>query len=141
MELFELESLFDFGKYKNRKLIDVAIENAMYIEWCIINVKGFKISNESVIEIKKIYPKFLVDEEAIMILKKKQRSYDEHYSNLSSGSHWDGENWESSLDTDQQSEEWGDNYDDCSYGSKWDNENYNDSLDTDQQSPEWWDSL
>ena len=124
MELFELESHFDFGKYKNRKLIDVAIENAMYIEWCIINVKGFKISNESVIEIKKIYPKFLVDEKAVIILKNKQRSYEE-YLEIESKRNYD----------------YDDNFDNNSSSSNWDNEYYNDSLDTDQQSPEWWDSL
>ncbi|PZX91841.1 hypothetical protein DOS84_18735 [Flavobacterium aquariorum] len=124
MELFETESHFEFGKYKYRKLIDVANENAMYIQWCIVNLKGFVISNEAVTEIKKIYPKFLVDEEAVIILKNKQRNYEE-YLEIESKRNYDDD----------------DNFDNNSSSSNWDNEYYNDSLDTDQQSPEWWDSL
>lgn len=124
MELFEPESYFEFGKYKYRKLIDVANENAMYIQWCIVNLKGFVISNEAVTEIKKISPKFLVDEEAVIILKNKQRNYEE-YLEIESKRNYD----------------YDDNFDNNSSSSNWDNEYYNDSLDTDQQSPEWWDSL
>ncbi len=124
MELFEPESHFEFGKYKYRKLMDVANENAMYIQWCIVNLKGFVISNDVVTEIKKIYPKFLVDEEVIKILKNKQRIYEE-YLEIESKRNYD----------------YDDNFDNNSSNSNWDNEYYDDSLDTDQQSPEWWDSL
>lgn len=123
MILYELDTHLEFGKYFGRTLIDIASENAMYIEWCINNVNYFVINDLAVEEIKKIYPKFLTAENSIINLKYKQKKWEE-YVEIESKKNYDNDN------SDYESE-----------SSNWDNEFYNDSLDTDQQSPEWWDSL
>lgn len=123
MILYELDTHLEFGKYFGRKLIDIASENAMYIEWCINNVNYFVITDLAVEEIKKKYPKFLTAENSIINLKYKQKKWDENVE-IESKKNYENDN------SDYESE-----------SSNWDNEFYNDSLDTDQQSPEWWDSL
>lgn len=119
MGLYDLDSTFTFGKYKDRTLKDVSSENAMYIEWCIINVDFFIIDEFTAEQIKKKYPKFLSSEKANQILNKKIKEWDDFVSKKEeSANYW--ANKES---------------------SNWNNEYYNDGLDTDQQSPEWWDNL
>lgn len=40
------DSIFWFGKYKDIPVIDIIQANPDYIEWCIINVKGFELDEE-----------------------------------------------------------------------------------------------
>lgn len=121
MDFYNLDTPLNFGKYRGRTLRDLAAENAMYIEWCILNVSFFLIDESTVDEIKKIYPIFLASEKSNEILHQKI------------------EHWNNQKDL-EASRERNRSYD-TDYSTNWDNEYYNDNLDLDQQSPEWWDSL
>lgn len=123
MKLYELNSSFNFGQYKDRKLREVATENAKYIEWCILNVEYFVVSESTANEIKKIYPRFLTSERAKEVRNKKF------------------EKWKLQKVEGKRRVSNSRRSSDDAYSSNWDNEYYNDALDTDQQSPEWWDSL
>lgn len=121
MKFYNLDTPLNFGKYRGRILKDVATENAMYIEWCIINVDFFLINESTANEIKKIYPRFLVSEKSNEVLNQKIEDWNDQQE----------------LEAERENNRYSDN----DYSSNWDNEYYNDSLDLDQQSPEWWDSL
>jgi hypothetical protein len=43
-----IESTFDFGKYKGEVLKDVALNDPSYIEWLCKTVLSFVISNETI---------------------------------------------------------------------------------------------
>lgn len=119
MRFYNLDSPLNFGKYRGRILKDVAAENSMYIEWCIINVDFFLIDESTVDEIKKIYPRFLVSEKSNEVLNQKIEDWNDQQA----------------LEAKRKINRYND------YDSNWNNEYYNDNLDLDQQSPEWWDSL
>ena len=121
MRFYNLDSILNFGKYSGRILNDLATENAMYIEWCIINVEFFLINESTVEEIKKIYPRFLTSEKANEILNQKIEDWNDQQE----------------LEQERRSNKYSNN----DNSSNWDNQYYNDGLDLDQQSPEWWDSL
>ena len=36
---------FTFGKYKGRSVIDVLNENPAYVEWCVNNIKWFRLND------------------------------------------------------------------------------------------------
>ncbi len=37
--------IFTFGKYKGRSIIDVLNENPFYVEWCVNNIKWFRLDD------------------------------------------------------------------------------------------------
>lgn len=120
MKFYYLDTILNFGKYQGKTLKDVATENIMYIEWCIMNLDNFAINDMTVDEIKKINAGFLSIEGPSERLKDKiEEWYDEQL-------------WQQQKEEDRQSNE---------YGTNWDSEYYDDNLDIDQQSPEWWDNL
>ena len=122
MNIYDLNTRLNFGKYNGSTLEDVAEVNAMYIEWCIINVDFFLIDIPIAKEIKKNYPNFLDSEKGKKAYIKKIKNY---------------------LKERKERENYNDyrnNYENDFY-SDYNNEYYNDNLDIDQQSPEWWDSL
>lgn len=51
--LYSLDSIFDFGKYRECTLRMVLELNAYYIEWCILNVDFFVVMPDVIDEMKK----------------------------------------------------------------------------------------
>ena len=120
LKFYDLDTILNFGKYKGKTLKDVASENIMYIEWCIMNVDFFVISSLTKNEIKEINAGFLCTEETNEKLLEKIDEYD------------DEQLWQQQKEENRQSNE---------YESNWDSEYYDDSRDLDEQNPEWYDSL
>ncbi|MCF6133448.1 exodeoxyribonuclease X C-terminal domain-containing protein [Flavobacterium wongokense] len=120
MKFYYLDTIFNFGKYEGKTLKDVASEDIMYIEWCIMTVESFVMDKLTVDEIKKINAGFLSIEGPSEALEDKIEEYNNEQM------------WQQQREEDRQSND---------YGSNWNNEHYDDGLDLDQQSPEWWDSL
>lgn len=59
--LFEhINDKFTFGKYCGYTLSDVLDKNEEYVDWCMMNIDCFVLSNEAMDEIKKIYPDFII---------------------------------------------------------------------------------
>lgn len=118
---YGLYDTLDFGKYAGTPINELATINAMYIEWCVLNVEYFVIDKETIEFIKKIYPKFLTSEISNEVLNRKIETWNKIQDDFHSSNYY--------------------RYSDNESCSNWDNEYYNDNLDLDQQSPEWWDSL
>lgn len=51
---------FTFGKYCGYTLSDVLDKNEEYVDWCMMNVEGFVLTDEVMDEFKKIYPDFII---------------------------------------------------------------------------------
>lgn len=120
MELYDIDTIYSFGKYKGKSLLDVSMENAMYIEWCLINVNSFAITEKAAEIIKIIYPKFLSKSNSDEILMEKILRYNRYEEKIA----WEYENRDNHDERNKNRDDY-----------------YDDSLDLDQQSPEWWDSL
>ena len=57
VKIYKPDSLFDFGKYKGQKLIDVYKHNPSYIDWCKDNVQSFHISSEDLSSMDSLFPR------------------------------------------------------------------------------------
>lgn len=51
---------FTFGKYCGYTLSDVLDKNKEYVDWCMMNVGSFVLTDEAMDEIKMIYPDFII---------------------------------------------------------------------------------
>ena len=58
MKLYNINDRFSFGKHTGKTILEVIGEDIGYINWCIINLDHFVISDDSIDEIKKCVPEF-----------------------------------------------------------------------------------
>ena len=56
MKLYNINDRFSFGKHTGKTILEVIGEDIGYINWCLINLDHFVISEDSVDEIKKCIP-------------------------------------------------------------------------------------
>ncbi len=90
MKFYNLDTLFTFGKHKGKTLKQIVeIENiwvlggqehkladeTSYINWCIINLENFCISESVYSELQSIKPYFKLSKEAIDILNEKREDW------------------------------------------------------------------
>ncbi|MDD7913445.1 hypothetical protein [Polaribacter ponticola] len=86
MKLYNLNTVFNFGKHKGKTLQEIVeIENYVpwgnelvkvrdensYLNWCIIKIEDFCISNHVIEKIKHIKPGFYLSDDAKSSLKLK----------------------------------------------------------------------
>jgi len=71
MKIYTQNSLIKFGKYNGAILEDIAQSDANYINWCIINLDHFYLSEETV-EILKSDSGFTISAKAILALEQKR---------------------------------------------------------------------
>ena len=58
MKLYSINDRFSFGKHTGKTILEVIGEEIGYINWCLINLDHFVISDDSIDEIKKCVPDF-----------------------------------------------------------------------------------
>jgi len=58
MKLYNINDQFTFGKHSGKTILEVTSEDLSYINWCLINLDHFVISDETIQQIQKIVPKF-----------------------------------------------------------------------------------
>ena len=58
MKLYNINDRFTFGKHTGKTILEVIGEDIGYINWCLINLDHFVISDDSIDEIKKCVPEF-----------------------------------------------------------------------------------
>jgi hypothetical protein len=68
---YYIESELTFGKYNGKSIEQIIEIQPSYIEWCILNLEHFFVSEDSIEEIKEIYPAFTLSEKAESILNEK----------------------------------------------------------------------
>lgn len=64
LDYYPLDRGLWFGQYSELTLRDVIAANPNYVQWCLINVHHFAISDQVIEEIKVEFPNFKLSEEA-----------------------------------------------------------------------------
>ena len=118
MKFYNLDTEFTFGKHNGKNLDQVIITDSSYVNWCIIKLDHFFISEVEIENIKQKHPDFTISKFALEQLSNKEKE------------------WYDSRDVEDYT--YNSHQD---YPSAYDSPYYNDDLDMDQQSPEFWDSL
>ena len=72
MKSYNLETTMNFGKYKGKTLREILTANPNYVNWCLINVDYFHISNSTLTEIEINEPCFKLNKEALEMQKSKE---------------------------------------------------------------------
>ena len=87
MKWYMLDTEFNFGTFEGKTLQEVIAIRASYINWCMINLDHFCISDEVLDEIKEIKPGFSLSKEADECLTQKnddwvneQENYNDRHS-------------------------------------------------------------
>ena len=47
-KFYKLETTFAFGKHEGKTLLQVCISDEKYVDWCLINLEHFNISDETI---------------------------------------------------------------------------------------------
>lgn len=55
-------STFQFGKHKSKPLFQILREDPSYIYWCVNNIEAFTISEETLEQIRGLFPSFIIPE-------------------------------------------------------------------------------
>jgi len=102
MKSYEIDTELHFGKYEGKTLKDVVLADSSYVEWCILNLDHFVISDESIEDIKKLMPTFVLTPEADEVRKiraedyeskMEQRSHDAMLEDMSDYDAFEGDDW------------------------------------------------
>lgn len=70
MKLYDLDTLFTFGKHQGKTVREVVDQHPSYLNWCIIHLDHFYISDDSIPELTNLGESF--SEEALMKLSEKK---------------------------------------------------------------------
>jgi hypothetical protein len=76
MKIYNINTAFTFGKHSEKTIIQVVHEDIGYINWCLINLDHFVISDEAIEEIKKIIPEFELSDLAEEIRNRKMYPFE-----------------------------------------------------------------
>lgn len=61
----DIGDTFCFGRHKNQLLCDVIADDPTYLDWCIANIYNFRMSEQTLEEIKLLFPDFTMTETII----------------------------------------------------------------------------
>lgn len=56
MKEYTLQSVFDFGKYRGKTVLEVIRTDPSYVEWCILEVENFRMRPESLSDLQINHP-------------------------------------------------------------------------------------
>lgn len=80
MKSYDLDTLFTFGKYEGKTLKEIIEQEPDYLDWCVINLDHFYLSDDMVEEITKINKNFKLSDIALEKLKEKYQNFEsDHY--------------------------------------------------------------
>jgi len=69
---YDPDTKFTFGKFKGKTLNEVWTYNSSYINWCIVNLENFYISEDTILEIRNRGYKISLSKDAINSLASKK---------------------------------------------------------------------
>ncbi|MBE6199212.1 MAG: hypothetical protein E7138_02810 [Rikenellaceae bacterium] len=55
-----IEDIFEFGKHKNYSLEEVLVFNPSYLDFCILNIPDFYISENAIKQIQELFPDYII---------------------------------------------------------------------------------
>jgi hypothetical protein len=73
MKNYNMNTVFRFGKYIDKKLLEVCQIDSSYVSWCIINLDNFFISLDNLEDIANQVPDFRLSNEAVLKQSKKSK--------------------------------------------------------------------
>jgi hypothetical protein len=73
MKFYDLDTEFTFGKFEGKAVRQILYFQPSYLDWCVINLEHFCITENVITEIKTIKPDFAFSVEG-------QQKLDEKYS-------------------------------------------------------------
>lgn len=76
MKFYEIDTVFQFGKYDGKTLLYVAKMDPWYIEWCILNLDHFFVSDDVVKVIEELTSDYRFSQVAKEKLKDKLESWE-----------------------------------------------------------------
>ena len=77
MRAYDLNSKVDFGKHKGQKLKEIIQNDPNYIEWCMLNLDHFRLSDKTLDEIRRLDSTFKLSLEAELRRKHKLRQWND----------------------------------------------------------------
>jgi len=138
--IYNIEDVFDFGKFKGKTVEDLLKENPGYVDWLIRNFRGFALSYNAFEQAKiittgkrfsKKEAELVNENQAITILFRKLYGWDYDFSK-------EDILQINNLKVNEINSKEANRYSIQSYHDDTDWSNYNDDLDMDQQSEEFW---
>ena len=78
MTYYNLDTEFRFGKYKGKTVREVLDLQSSYLNWCVINVDNFIISDSDAAEMKRYNSRFYLSSEAKSAIKRKAAKENRH---------------------------------------------------------------
>lgn len=66
-------NVLKFGRFEGKTLSEIVTQQPDYIEWCIIHLDHFYISEETIDNLKEINPEFIVNDQMMEILEEKAK--------------------------------------------------------------------
>lgn len=60
-----LATRFDFGKHLGETLSDVLEKDPSYVNWCANNIIEFKLDYDVILEIRKMFPNFVISKDFV----------------------------------------------------------------------------
>jgi hypothetical protein len=76
MKFYNIDTVFNFGKYAGKTVREVLDIQPSYIDWCVINLEHFYILPEDIDHIKSIKPDFTLSEDGLKKLVDKYSEWD-----------------------------------------------------------------
>lgn len=119
MKFYSLETKFTFGKYQGKTISEVIELQMSYLDWCIINLEHFYLSDEVFEQINGISPNFHFSEQAQEMLRQKFEKWEQEE---------DGQDTYETNDWDNDHER--DNFDALTDGQYGDYDDWNGDWDT-----------
>lgn len=71
MTIYDLDTVFTFGKYKGETLREVFERNPTYVDYCLVNVDEFLVEDSTLDELREINPDYVISDEAMGQLDEK----------------------------------------------------------------------
>ncbi len=75
----DISDVFCFGKHKNKPLWSVIAEDEDYIYWCINNIPSFRLSENTLKQIRDLFPDFIIASNFSCNIDNQQPSEDYYY--------------------------------------------------------------
>ena len=65
----DIGSLFQFGRHHSQPLCCVIEDDPSYFYWCINNISDFSMSKDTLLQIRELFPMFIIPENVIHHIK------------------------------------------------------------------------
>lgn len=83
----DIGDVFHFGRHRNQLLCDVLADDPTYLTWCVNTINSFGMSEQTLEQIKMLFPAFPVTETFVAHVGEEEEFWEEGYSDYDSQSY------------------------------------------------------